>query len=95
MRLIDADALVAKIWEKHKKVEDTYDLCVDEVKDILCGIVSIIDEQPTAYDLDKIAKALDKASDYCESNEQDMEHVQMLRLVDAVDIVKGGGVDAF
>ena len=59
MRLIDADALVAKIWEEHKKTEDTYDLCVDEVKDILCGIVSLIDEQPTAYNLDKVVEQLD------------------------------------
>ena len=30
MRLIDADALISKIWELHKKTEESYDLCVDE-----------------------------------------------------------------
>ena len=50
MRLIDADALISKIWELHKKTEKSYDLCVDELKEVYCGIVSIIDEQPTAYD---------------------------------------------
>lgn len=49
---------------------------------------------PTAYDVDAVVKQLDKASDYYEFDEQGMEHVQMLRLVDAIEIVKGGGVDA-
>lgn len=31
--------------------------------------------------------------DDAEFDEQGMEHVQMLRLVDAIEIVKGGGVD--
>lgn len=42
MRLIDADALISKIWELHKKTEESYDLCVDELKEVYCGIVSII-----------------------------------------------------
>lgn len=58
----------------------------------------IIDELPVrvpdAYDPDKVVEQLDKASDYYEFDEQGMEHVQMLRLVDAIEIVKGGGVDA-
>ena len=45
------------------------------------------------YDLDKVVEELDKASDYYEFDEQGMEHVQMLRLVDAIEIVEGGGVD--
>lgn len=40
-----------------------------------------------------VTEELDKASDYYEFDEQGMEHVQMLRLVDAIEIVKGGGVD--
>ena len=60
-RLIDADALIAQIWEKHKKVEESYDLylCVDELKEVLCGIVSLVDEQPTAYDPDKVVEQLE------------------------------------
>ena len=49
---------------------------------------------PTAYDVDAVVEQLDKASDYYEFDEQGMEHVQMLRLVDAIEIVKGGGIDA-
>ena len=49
---------------------------------------------PIAYDVDAVVEQLDKASDYYEFDEQGMEHVQMLRLVDAIEIVKGGGIDA-
>lgn len=59
---------------------------IDAVKDV-------INNMPTAYDPDKVVEQLDKVSDYYEFDEQGMEHVQMLRLVDAIEIVKGGGVD--
>lgn len=86
MRLIDADALVAKIWEEHKKTEDTYDLCVDEVKDILCGIVSLIDEQPTAYNLDKVVEQLDTYITKLVRRNSALYQTVM-------QIVKGGGAD--
>lgn len=59
-RLIDADVLIAQIWEKHKKVEESYDLCADELKEVFCGIVALVDEQPTAYDPDKVVVELEK-----------------------------------
>lgn len=46
---------------------------------------------PTAYDLDAVCKALDKASDYYETNEQGKEHVQMVNLAEAIEIVRNGG----
>lgn len=55
--------------------------------------IDAVRKAPTAYDLDKVVTALDKASDYYEFNEQGMERVQMLKLVDAIEIVKGGGID--
>ena len=46
------------------------------------------------YDWGEFVEAWNRrASDYYEFDEQGMEHVQMLRLVDAIEIVKGGGVD--
>lgn len=88
-RLIDADVLIAQIWEKHKKVEESYDLCVDELKEVFCGIVALVDEQPTAYDSDKAVEQLEEAcispSDY-PGYTVDIEK--------AIEIVKGGGVDA-
>lgn len=104
MRLIDADGLVTKILEEHKKAEDTYDLCVDEVKDILCGIVSLIDEQPTAYDPDKVVEQLEKkiqthknCIEYEKKNGTVTEEFQQRKAVEvlegAIVIVKGGGLD--
>lgn len=47
MRLIDADELRKQICKLHKETEEQYDLCVDELKDVYCGVVSLIDDQPT------------------------------------------------
>ncbi len=49
----------------------------------------LIKEQPTAYDIEKVVKRLDKASDCYECNEQGREYVRMIDLVDAVEIVRG------
>ena len=93
MRLIDADGLVTKILEEHKKAEDTYDLCVDEVKDILCGIVSLIDEQPTAYDPDKVVEQL-LAVSFERYGNYGMGGQKVVALDDVIEIVKAGGADA-
>lgn len=45
IRLIDANILIENIWKKHKFELSYYS--ADEVRDILCGIVSLIDQQPT------------------------------------------------
>lgn len=51
----------------------------------------ILEEIPTAYDVDAVCKELDKASDYYEMDEQGKEHVQMVNLADAIEIVRNGG----
>ena len=64
-RLIDADELIKQIWKKHKETENAYDLCVDELKEVFCGIVAIVDELPTAYDPDKVVEQLkDEVKEY-------------------------------
>lgn len=55
-------------------------------------VIDIIKNQPKAYDVDKVVKELDKASDYYECEEQGREHIQMVDLTDAIEIVKDGGV---
>lgn len=84
MRLIDADELIKyiKIWEIGTSISS------DQKEFIDC-----INEQPTVFDVDKVVKQLDKASDYYEFDEQGKEHVQMVNLVQAVEIVKGGEVE--
>lgn len=83
-RLIDADELIKyiKIWEIGTSISS------DQKEFIDC-----VNNQPTVFDLDKVVKQLDKASDYYEFDEQGKEHVQMINLTEAIEIVKGGGVD--
>ena len=59
--------------------------------DLSVSMLMEIEEAPTAYDLDAVCKALDKASDYYETNEQGKEHVQMVNLAEAIEIVRNGG----
>ena len=90
-KLIEADVVSKQIWRKHKETEDSYDLCVDELKEVFCGIVALVDEQPTAYDPDKVAEQLE---DYSNADEAEMiGTIPVIELDDAIKIVKGGGVD--
>lgn len=61
------------------------------MKEYIKAVLKCIDEAPVAYDPDAICKNLDKASDYYETNEQGKEHVQMVSLIDAIEIVRNGG----
>lgn len=84
MRLIDAD-LLKKNCKCTGEFED-YFKCVS-----LSELAKVIDNQPTAFDVNKVVKQLDKASDYYEFDEQGKENVQMINLTKAIEIVKGGG----
>ena len=53
--------------------------------------VEVVEQQPTAYDVDKVVEQLDRVSDYYECDEQGREHVQMVDLTDAIDIIRVGG----
>lgn len=105
MRLIDADMLVTKIWEQHKKTEESYDLCVDELKDIFCSIVTLIDEQPTVYDMNKVVEKLEEereiscadfdryVEDYSPCLDAEYDDFFHKGLERAARIVKRGGAD--
>lgn len=87
MGLIDADELIEQIWEKHKKTEEPYDFCVDELKEVFCGIVALVDEQPTAYDPDKVVEQL-------EEYREEMEQFKCGGMLsDMIEVVKAGGVE--
>lgn len=91
MRLIDADLLKENIlkWLKPSKPDETEMI---EVTDALVSTMMEIDEQPTAFDVDKVVEqletrktrtaALQKASEYFEG-ETDAFEV-------AIKIVKDG-----
>lgn len=48
--------------------------------------------EPPTYDVDKVVEQLDKASDCYESNDQGREHIRMVDLTEAIEIVKAGGM---
>lgn len=85
MRLIDADKLKKDILLQN--------ILGEPIQKIIDRYIHIVDSQPTAFDADKVVEQLDKASDYYEFDEQGKEHVQMINLTEAIEIVKGGGVE--
>lgn len=57
------------------------------------AILDFIDSQPTAYDPDKVVEQLEEVS-YERLENNGMGGELVVNLDDAVEIVKGGGVDA-
>lgn len=102
MRLIDADLLKENIskWLKPSKPDETEMI---EVADALVSTMMEIDEQPTAFDVDKVIEKMEdrRANFDCESckyNFDDEEPICNEDCLDAlidglIEIVKGGGVD--
>lgn len=90
MKLIDADELIKyiEIWEIGTSISS------DQKEFIDC-----IDNQPTAFDVDKVVKQLEKLAD--EANDKILEAGGLQLYYDgyedamrtAVEIVKGGGAD--
>ncbi len=80
MRLIDADAIK---WDKCEDADGNPVYVLDK-RDI--------DAQPTAFDPDRVVEQLEAYS-----NEEEAERlgtIPVVELADAIEIVKGGGVDA-
>lgn len=93
MRLIDADLLKRNItkWLKPSKPDETEMI---EVADALVSTMMEIDEQPTAFDVDKVISEL-KRDKFVESEciLSDVHQGYNAGLSRAIEIVKGGGVD--
>lgn len=94
MKLIDADKL-KEVIEKEKGDNDyTCRLCMESTKEI-------IDEQPTAFDVDKISKELVKQKKIANKKMNESDDTYSMSYYDgfssglaiAIGIVKGGGVD--
>lgn len=84
MRLIDADKIIDSLGGS----------------DIDFAIGAVIDEQPTAFDLDKAVKELDEKSFFVATskefynNPKNGEYAEnVVSLADAIKIVRGGGVE--
>ena len=82
-RLIDADELIKyiKIWEIGKSISS------DQKEFIDC-----VNKQPTAFDVDKVVQQLEKRSTLAKPVGWTKSY-EIVILNDAVEIVKGGGVE--
>lgn len=83
-RLIDADALKNIIESEKNDNDEMCRMCIESTKEI-------IDEQPTAYDPDKVVEQLETYSNADEAEQ--LGTIPVVELEDAIKIVKGGGVD--
>ena len=91
MRLIDADLLKENIlkWLKPSALDETEMI---EVKDALVSTMIEIDEQPTAFNVDNVVEQLETLiEDKVSESGDDWYTAQCLN--EAVEIVKGGGVE--
>lgn len=85
-RLIGADKLKADLEKAISKNEDMD--CLDFLR-----IASVIDKQPTAYDPEKVVKQLEERSKEYNSGVWLHGKPEEMLTDDAIEIVKGGGVD--
>lgn len=79
-RLIDTDAIK---WDKCEDADGNPVYVLDK-RDI--------DKQPTAYDVDAVVEQLEKLKEECEDPLQDYDPNYFINK--AIEIAKGGGVDA-
>ena len=93
-RLIDADKLKEAIEEEKDDNDYMCRLCLESIKEI-------IDEQPTAFDVDKISKELVKQKKIANKKMNESDDTYSMSYYDgfssglaiAIGIVKGGGVE--
>lgn len=95
-RLIDESTLKKSI-EKWLNPDPNADRMVD-LENITVSVMMEIEEQPTAYDVDKVVEQLeDRKSLMLETfkiSESDIDRGRIYGIDKAIEIVKGGGVDA-
>ena len=80
MRLINADKLKEAINSSLNTGRETFS------PEIMCEAV---DEQPTAFDVDKVVEQLENRSALA----RPVGAYEIIMLKDAIEIVKGGGVE--
>lgn len=88
IRLIDADALIEHFEKLKKESANLVDMAH------IIGFQSVIDAQPTAYDPDKVVEQLEERSKEYNSGVRLHGKPEEMLTDDAIEIVKGGGVDA-
>jgi hypothetical protein len=88
MSLIDADELKKELYQQW-----FMDILLTQrnSEDMFYALAQKIDEQPTAYDVDKVAEQLEAYSNADEAER--LGTMPVVELADAIKIVKGGGVN--
>lgn len=92
-RLIDADKLKEAIEEEKNDNDYMCRLCLESIKEI-------IDEQPTAFDVDKVVEQLEEVekimtstvTEDCFGEECRASDCTICLISKAIEIVKGGGI---
>lgn len=96
MRLIDADKLILylndyALQESPSAVESAGDRKVSRaVYKAITDCIRAVDEQPTAFDFDKVVEQLEKRSALARPVGWSKAY-EIIMLKDAIEIVKGGG----
>lgn len=94
MRLIDADVLKEKITKWLKPSRPDEDELIS-IPDALVSTMMTIDEQPTAYDVDKVVEQLEQKMKRARDKEQENTSEYFEGEADgfefAIEIVKKGG----
>lgn len=94
MRLIDADKLIQEMrkwyWDKEKQKAAENDVSPMDLFTHLA--ITTVQEQPTAFDLDKVMEQLEDRSTLARPVGWSKAY-EIIMLKDAIEIVKGGGVE--
>ena len=100
MRLIDADELIKELKDRIKeaerliadpaadKLDEMANTAAEDFVTAYQGVIEMLEEQPTAYDVDKVTEALEKV---CLSSDEYWNFV--VDLEKAIEIVEGGRID--
>ena len=88
MRLIDADKVLENLEKVKKESASLVDIAY------IIGFQYVIDEQPTAYDPDKVVTQLEERSKEYNAGVRLHGKPEEMLTDEAIEIVEGGGVDA-
>lgn len=96
MRLIDADKLILHLNDFMLQLSpiDVQDIESIKVSAVIQDCIKAIENQPTAYDVDKVVEQLGKKQNNKGFGGTIQEIFYDSGLEDAIEIVKGGGVNA-
>lgn len=94
MRLIDADELILHLndFMLQQSPIDIQDIESIKVSAVIKDCIKAVDEQPTAYDVDKVVEQLEVGlANECVYERDQKVYTEAIRC--AIEIVKRGGID--